>query len=170
MDIQLVRSNTGNPQTNVEHTLVRKVNSFDWGNTSDAAAELACNILHLFYDEFTRERLYLQFMQTIIANIPYSGRTIVQAEIEDWVAKHSYHEDNRDKRTFLVAVYRNEIENNQIHHVEAYTEIEAIIRACENYENEEQIQSLCNQIQNYDTAYEYYSRREIYFSEAELRC
>ena len=48
MDIQLVRSNSGNPQTNVEHTLVRKVNSFDWGNTSDAAAELACNILHLF--------------------------------------------------------------------------------------------------------------------------
>lgn len=165
MDIHLVRSNSGNPKTNIEHRFVRKVETFDWGNTSDEAAELAYNILGLFCDELTRERLYLQFLRKIIVKVPYGGQTISQKEIEAWIANHSFLKDNRIKTSFLIAVYRHESEQNQIHFVEAYTEIEAIIRACENYETEDYIQSLLNQISDFDEVYEYYSSREIWYSE-----
>ncbi|USK62251.1 DUF6166 domain-containing protein [Peribacillus asahii] len=164
MNIQLIRSNNGKPRTNIAHTIVKKAQEFDWGNTSEESADLALNILALFCDEMTREKLYRRFLNDVIARVPYGGCIISKAEIETWILTHSNFEDIRKNMSFLVAVYKSETEKNEIYEVEAKTEMEAVIQACEFYESEEYKENLIAQLTDFDELYDHYASREIWFS------
>lgn len=165
MNIILFRDNSGNYKTNVNR-MIRKydVPGFEWGMVGEEAAELSINILALFCDEFTRERLHGKFMCDIIADVPRSGRVITSDEIETWIATNSNLEDKRKKRAFMVAVFNEETKENDIRHVEAFNDIEAIIRACSFNHNEDKIKELLTTYRDYDAIADYYEERGLYFS------
>ncbi|HWO75579.1 MAG TPA: DUF6166 domain-containing protein [Bacillus sp. (in: firmicutes)] len=165
MNIILSRGDNGGFNTNIPWEVKKyDILGFEWGVVGEAAAELALNILALFCDEFTRKRLHGKFMCDVIAEVPYSGRIITSDEIETWLAANTNLEDKREKRAFIVAVFTEETKENDIRHVEAFNDIEAIVRACSYNYKEEEIKELLTTYRDYDSITDYYEERGLYFS------
>ena len=171
MDVVLSRNSNGEADTNVPHSIKKykefsKPIAYEWGAKEPGAAELALNILLLFRDQFTSNRLHLKFMADIISDVPYSGGVLAKNDIEAWIAANERFEEVRKQTTYMVAVYREEAKANRIHEVKAFTEKEAVIKACEIYDVEEEyVKQLNNQLTSFDELYDYYASREIWFSE-----
>lgn len=87
-DIILYRDEEDNARAiGVEHILVHhSPTGFEWGYHGSGCAELARNILHLFTDAGTRDKLYQQFKQDFIAPLPFEGGTIKAAAVTEWLA------------------------------------------------------------------------------------
>ncbi|MEK5176814.1 DUF6166 domain-containing protein [Heyndrickxia sp. FSL W8-0496] len=170
MDVILFRDNLGNMRSNIPHHIKKKNVPFEWGNMTDGSIELALNILNIFCDELTSNRLYKKFITDVLAKVPFGGEIIKGNEIEAWIADNQLIEREREQKSFIIAVYRQEINKNQIHIVEAYTEKESIIRACEYYETNEYIQSMVDQLEKlrFDDICEYYWNRQISFSDPQV--
>ena len=61
-DILLARAGNGQPVVNVSHMIVRhSPDGFEWGYGGSGPSDLALNILILFTDQCTADRLYQEF-------------------------------------------------------------------------------------------------------------
>jgi hypothetical protein len=88
-DIILKRIN-GRPATNVPHRLTKhSPTGYEWGYAGSGPADLALNILLMFVDPATAERLHQEFKQAFIATLPEEGGVIKREDIEHWIAEHT---------------------------------------------------------------------------------
>lgn len=85
--IHLWRDAHGNAHTNLPHHYVRhSPDGFEWGYGGSGPAELALNVLmHVTEDGEVAERLYMEFKDEVIANIPHEGMTLTTSFVQQWV-------------------------------------------------------------------------------------
>lgn len=84
-DIVCKRAN-GAPVVNVPHRLVRhSPTGFEWGYGGSGPSDLALNILLMFVDEATANRLYQDFKWDFVATLPREGGTIKRADVIAWL-------------------------------------------------------------------------------------
>lgn len=166
MSIYLQRDNHNVIHVNVEHNIHRHSDSFDWGNLSPESLELALNILNLYCDNLTRERLYKKFASDIISDIPFGGATMSNEDIEAWIAANIHFQLKREPNKYMIAVYKEETNENVISTVVAFHEVEAIVYACELSYDKDLINEMVNKyINDYNGIVEYYRARGVFFSE-----
>lgn len=73
-------------KTNVPRQVVRhSPTGFEWGYGGSGPADLALNILLLFTDMQTAERLYQDFKWQFIATMPCEGGVIKREDILNWL-------------------------------------------------------------------------------------
>lgn len=86
--IKLHRNDNGDAVTNVEHKKVyHSPSGFEWGYHGSGPADLALNILLIFTDEETANRLHQRFKREFIALIPHEGGEITHKEVIEWIGK-----------------------------------------------------------------------------------
>lgn len=85
-DIILYREDGEARAIGVKHVLVHhSPTGFEWGYHGSGCAELARNILHMFTDPGTRDKLYQQFKVDFIAPLPVEGGTIKAETVRKWL-------------------------------------------------------------------------------------
>lgn len=84
-DIVCFRNDSG-LYTNVPRRIVRHSPSgYEWGYGGSGPADFALNILLLFTDQHTADRLYQEFKREFVAALPEWGGTIRGADIRAWL-------------------------------------------------------------------------------------
>lgn len=85
-DVVLLQRGNGQILTNVPHDLVRhSPTGFAWGYGGSGPADLALNILLLYTDQETADRLYQRFKWYFIATMDPWGGVIKGDDIRNWL-------------------------------------------------------------------------------------
>ena len=87
-DILMARAGNGDIFVNIPHTIVRhSPDGFEWGYRGSGPSDLALNILILFTDQCTADRLYQEFKLDFISSMPKQGGMIKSSTIQEWLGK-----------------------------------------------------------------------------------
>ncbi len=85
-NVLLKRGNDDAPLTNVTHKVfLHATQGYEWGNTSEGAADLALNILWHFATPAVALRWYQVFKRDFLATLPYEGGEIEGKVIRQWI-------------------------------------------------------------------------------------
>jgi hypothetical protein len=88
-NVVLKRLPDGRVATNVERLVIRHSPSgFEWGYGGSGPADLALNILLMFTDADTADRLYQDFKWQFVAKLPPEGGVIKGDDIRAWIRAH----------------------------------------------------------------------------------